>query len=63
MIVYHASKKGFINDVFNGTIANDMTMLSCPIWEDTSKKSFNEYGNWALEEIILEPKILFIPPL
>lgn len=38
MIVYHASKKGFINDVFNGTIADDMIMLSCPIWEDTSKK-------------------------
>ena len=34
MIVYHASKK----DVFNSTIADDMTMLSCPIWEDTSKK-------------------------
>lgn len=24
MIVYHASKKGFINDVFNGTIADDI---------------------------------------
>lgn len=24
MIVYHASKKGFIHDVFNGTIADDI---------------------------------------
>lgn len=24
MIVYHSTKKGFVNDVFNGTIADDI---------------------------------------
>ena len=30
MIVYHASKKGFINDVFNGTIADDIDHAFLP---------------------------------
>lgn len=45
MIVYHASKKGFINDVFNSTIADDMTMLSCPIWEITTTDTTSYYHN------------------
>ena len=39
MIVYHASKKEFINDVFNGTIADD---IDHAFFTPSGKKYFSQ---------------------
>ena len=44
MIVYHASKKGFIKDVFNGTIADDIDHAFCCISEDILLPMRNCHG-------------------
>lgn len=48
MIVYHASKKGFINDVFNGTIADDIDhAFLLHLWGIERSGFFNGREKWA----------------